>query len=191
MDGHHVASGPEAAIDWVAARQFLSRALAKNLRRASPADIQDLTQEACINLLRTVRREPVRNLNALMNDIARKTAIGHARRSVRWHSLLHRAAVEQASTPGSTVEVGDPIERFRFVVLEFFRRNSPNCHDLAIRYLQEGNWAEVAAHLGRNPAAIRQQWSRCVGVLRERTRRSAGILWEWTRESQGESDEHA
>jgi len=177
----------EIVIDWARARRFLARCLRRRLARATKAEIEDLTQESLIRLLRAARREPIHNLDGLMTDIARKTAFDSQRMKTRWRAILegsdhHMAESATSDTPLPDV-LGDPLERARFVILEFLGRRSSACHQLAVQYFQgEGSWSAVALQLGKTPEAVRQQWSRCVALLRKEARRNPDFLSEWARD---------
>jgi hypothetical protein len=143
-----------------------------------------------VRLLRFSRRETIRNVEAAIVDIVRKTLIDHHRRQSRWEVVAAalRVEIESTGAPGEANGealadcLGDPIERTRFIVLGFFRDRSPRCHDLAAHYFDSGSdWVAVARRSGRSGEAVRQQWSRCVSVLRNELRRDQGVLWRWNR----------
>jgi len=163
-------SGPHGAAepDWSSAAAFLSRRLRRLLPAADPQDVADLAQEALIDLVRTHRHEPVRNLEALLNALARRKVIDHVRRRDRWRVLLEPLDEERGPALAEAVhlEHGEPLERLRFTVLELFTRDDAGCRDLAERYFAGYAWAEVAAATGRAETTVRKQWSRCVAHLR-------------------------
>ena len=68
---------------------------------SSQCHIDDLVQESMVRLLRAVRREPVENIEALMTEIARRTAIDCLRRRTRWSALVRpeEPDLEQVSEP--------------------------------------------------------------------------------------------
>lgn len=182
----------EQEIDWEEASRFLRACLEKQLPSVPEQDLFDLVQEALVGALRTARREPVRNVRGLLHDIARKAALSYLRRRSRWRALLGRVRAygdpPDVAAPLPPDAFGEPLERFRFVVLEFFRQNSPACHDLALRYFGgETTWSELAGELGRRPDAVRRQWSRCVAALRREAASGKDPsdrdnLWNWTRQ---------
>ena len=171
----------EPNIDWKS-----TTALLRGFMRgaAQPSDVEDLVQEASVRLLRAVRREPPLVLEALARDIARKTAIDHYRRQTRWRECLRELRLAAAQDPPAETPpagpLGDPQARLRFLVLNYFRDRSPECHQLATTWFrQERSWASVAAESGRNPDAVRQQWSRCVRFLRQEIERDPSFLSDW------------
>ena len=172
-------------IDWNAARRFLHERLSKALDRVDPTEIQDLTQEALLGLLRAVRREPPRNLEALMTTIARRTGIDFIRQRRVWRGILtpmEESHVERPDPRADEPEViGDPAARLGFVVLEFFRVHGVGCHDLARYRLAGMAWKAVAEKTQRSHAAVRKQWERCTTVLRKCMGEDDGLLSAWTR----------
>jgi len=170
----------EAEVDWNQAARFLRGRIRKKLSDIPVADLDDLVQEASVRLLRTLRRTEVRNLEALMQDIGLKTANDFLRRKLRWAAITR---LPNAANPGggpsdaraerSAVPYADPVDREVFVVLEFFRKKSPVCRDLALRFYRGFSWAETAREWGRAPGAIRQQWMRCTSAYRRAMEKSA------------------
>ena len=167
--------------DWEHAAAFLARRLRRLLPHLEPAGVEDLAQEALLDLIRTSRLEPIRNLNALLNMLARRKAIDWARRRERWGALIVAspegadAALEDPGMLRST----DPAHRLAFVALEFFSQSDAGCHELAQAFLAGRSWAEVARSSDRGEAAVRKQWSRCVALLRQALEKSPGALWNW------------
>jgi RNA polymerase sigma factor (sigma-70 family) len=170
----------EGEVPWTEARDFLSRRLRRELRGQGPDDLQDLTQEALVRLLRAVRREGAENTEALMTAIARRTAIDHIRRTMRWSRRLEYQAdpCQQAASAGVDGP-DDELDRLRFVALEFFAARGRPCHDLALAFFACRDWRRVAEDLGRSHEAVRRQWSRCVEALRAEAVRNPGLVTEW------------
>ena len=171
----------ELEIDWDEVTAFVRRRLRLELRGAAADVVDDLVQESMVRLLRVVRRERVENVEALMTEIARRTATDWLRRRIRWKVLIDPVLSPEdlpvAAPPGS--DLGDPMERLRFVVVEFFGAGESSCRELAIAYFAEQDWKQVAANSGRSHMAVRKQWSRCLGLLREAAQREGGPLLEW------------
>jgi len=160
----------EVEIHWDEAADFVRRRL-RLVLRAAPADtIDDLVQESLVRLLRVVRREPVENVEALMTEIARRTAVDWLRRRTRWNALIDPASPpgDLADRVAAPVEGGDPLERLRFVVVEFFAVGESGCRELAVAHAR-----------GRSHDAVRKQWSRCLRLLREAAREERSPLMEW------------
>ncbi len=177
-----MAVSTEFQVHWTEAREFLCRRLRHELRGRDRDDLQDLTQEALTRLLRAIRRDGARSLEALMTAIARRTAIDHFRRR-RWAAQFDPLPDVEGGpgTPAGPApdEFGDPVERLRFVVLEFFAAHGSACHELALAFFDRRDWHCVARGTGRNYEAVRRQWTRCVSALRSEARRSPGRLTDW------------
>ncbi|OGU00765.1 MAG: hypothetical protein A2W29_13475 [Gemmatimonadetes bacterium RBG_16_66_8] len=172
-------------IDWAAARTFLRDRIRGTLRGRGDADVEDLTQLAAVRLLRALRREPARSLEALMHEISRRTCIDFFRQRRRTPSTTDIVGVEEVlSAPADPdSDLGGDLERLRFVVLEFFQARNAPCRTLATMYFAEQDWQTVAEQLNRTYTAIRKQWSRCVQLLREAAGASQDPLLAWAREA--------
>jgi RNA polymerase sigma factor (sigma-70 family) len=174
---------PEHLVDWDAARRFMRRIVRSRLDREDPAVHDDLVQEALVRLLRAIRGEKPRDLEALMAEIAHRVTVDHLRRRKRWKLLVEPASeglLEQAPavSPVNT-EPGDPVARIRFVVLNYF--GDSDCGDLAQAYFAQLDWMRVAERVGRSHAAVRKQWSRCLERLRQAVAREPSLapLADW------------
>jgi RNA polymerase sigma factor (sigma-70 family) len=171
----------ETEIRWSEAAAFLRRRLGYELPASARPHLDDLVQESLVRLLRAVRREPVGNLEALMTEIARRSAIDCLRRNTRWSAILAADTpdLEQVADPaGASARLSDPVERLQFVVLEFFTVREARCQELATAYFAEQDWKAVASRSGRSHDAIRKQWSRCLEMLRQAARDELGPLME-------------
>ena len=180
--------GPSAAheteIAWDEAAVFLRRRLNVHLSPSGREAIDDLVQEALIRLLRVVRREPIENLEALMTEIARRAAIDWLRRRTRWNAIVDPtgASFEEVADPRVPGDdLGDPLDRLSFVVVEFFAARESGCRDLATAYFAERDWKAVAEARGRSHDAVRKQWSRCLELLRAAARSDRESLMDWSR----------
>lgn len=171
------------AIQWDDARRFMRERIAAQLQPLDGPLLDDLTQEALVRLLRAVRREEAMRPEGLMHEIARRTCIDLIRRRRRWGLVLRpmpEGEPNVAAPPSRDGRfLGDPVERIRFTVLEYFRVNEAPCREVAEAYFDGQDWQSVAARMGRSHAAIRKQWSRCVQRLREAARRNPGWLADW------------
>jgi RNA polymerase sigma factor (sigma-70 family) len=175
----------ESGLDWVAARAFLRVRLRRSLVAEDSAVIDELTQEAMVRLLRAVRRQEVRNLEALMNVIADRTRVDHIRaqraRMNVFQPMDSATADVPEFRPRPAAAVEDLGARLQFAVLEYFHLHNPRCRELALHYFAERDWTDVARKTGRKPEAVRQQWSRCVKRLAAGVAGSAEPLWIWAR----------
>ncbi len=174
----------EQEIHWDRARAFARQRLSFELPGPAHGLLDDLTQECLVRLLRVVRRERVVNVEALLTVLARRTAVDALRRRSRWRALVtsDEAAIALAADPEARVgEPGDPLERLRFVVVEYFVAHDARCRELAVAYFSGRDWKAVADSSGRSHDLIRKQWSRCLELLRAAARDERGPLLEWTR----------
>ncbi len=153
----------------------------------------DLAQEAAIGLLRALRATGADSLEALRATIGTRTWFGFLRREYRWKKVWDDTAVEEtdapappATQPGAHLHVGDPGERLRFQVLEFYRAHNAKCLGLAELFFGGVDWMDAASRLNLGYAAIRQQWSRCLKLLREVVTRDEDLrdsLWAFWSDS--------
>lgn len=182
MSWPHIAR--ERLVQWAEAREFLRRRLAASLDRVDPTVIEDLTQEALLRLLRALRREEVRNLEALMTEIARRTRIDFLRhrrvRMAHMEPLTPAAEAVPAPETPPAWSLGHPGRRVRFIVLEYFQSHHARCLELGRRFFAGQDWHAVARHLGVQHATARQQWSRCLARLREHAAGDPGLLKAWS-----------
>ena len=170
----------ESAIDWREARDFLRRRIAREAWRADEETRQDLVQLSLVRLVRAVRRLPAENLEALMNVIARRVTLDwlDSRRAAP-----HLSSLDDAE--GNPLPIASPhetradLDRLRFIVVAFFTEHSAPCLGLANEFFGGHDWAEVASARGASHAAIRKQWSRCIGQLRQAERERPGLLSEF------------
>lgn len=175
----HRTEGVEALLNWRDTLHLMKRVLKRHLQADEQREVEDLAQEAAIRLLRATRRGAVERVEGLASDIARKTAIDYIRTQARWRLLIRHTAdpADSEASLSTATPPGDPLDRFRFVVLEYFRGSDQDCEDLARVYFEDAEtWNDVAGRLGMTPAAVRQRWSRCMGSLRDRIRRDPDFL---------------
>ncbi len=175
----------ETEVRWDQASAFVRRRLEFELPPSSRGLIDDLAQECMVKLLRFVRREPVQNLEALLTQLARRTAIDALRRRTRWSALVSgdEDDVALAADPKAHAgRLGDPLERLQFVVLEYFTAREARCLELAKAYFAEMDWKAVAAAQGRSHDGIRKQWSRCIELLRSAASAESGALFDVLRD---------
>ena len=129
-----------------------------------------------MRLMRALGRGEARNLDAMMTSIADRTCIDFMRSRGRWSAILgpiNEVVLDTTEAADTTSEtLGDPRDRVRFVVLQFFEQQGSACHELARAYFAELDWSLVAQGLGRSAEAVRKQWSRCLGILRREAAKS-------------------
>lgn len=165
--GERVPATRELDLDWEWARRFMLGWLDANYQGLERTAREDLAQEASVRLLRTLRREPAANLEALMTTIVRRTAVdalrSERRRRILGETLLELEAQHQGlGVPGP----GDPQQLVEFTVREFFHAQRATCVDLADAYFKRRHWQTVAAQLGATYEATRARWHRCLELLR-------------------------
>ncbi len=178
--------------DWPEAARFLRARLRRLLPGCQAVDIEDLTQEALIDLVRTSRHERIRNLDALLNTLARRKAIDLVRRRDRWSALVRPLSDGDDDDSPARWRGTDPAERLAFVVLQFFARERSSCEPLARAFLAGHDWVQVGAALHLEGAAVRKQWSRCVAHLRRTLKGGAvasGDPWTWLNRHEGRDHE--
>jgi DNA-directed RNA polymerase specialized sigma24 family protein len=166
--------GTDPEIRWDEARRFLRGRLAYRVRGIPADELEDLTQEALIRLLRVVRREGVRNLEALMNHIVELTRNDFLKRKMRRQSReqplddLAHVVSDPAGDAASHLEAieQDP-SRLAFLVLEFVRRVRPGALSLCESKMRGRSLEETAREQGRTPAAVRKEWSRVAQQFRD------------------------
>ena len=183
-DQGSAASAQETHIRWGEASAFVRRRLQYELPSSSHGLIDDLVQECMVRMLRFVRRERVLNLEALLTEMARRTAIDALRRRTRWSALVTSddEAVAVLPDPHARAdEPGDPLERLQFVVVEYFTQRDARCRELAVAFFAGDDWKAVALAERRSHDVIRKQWSRCLGLLRQAAHDEKGPLMDWAR----------
>jgi hypothetical protein len=171
-------------INWSDARRFIRERLASRLGGPGRPEIDDLTQEAAIRLLRASRQAEIREPAALMTTIVDRTLKDHIRRKRRWSLLVQPLTGDSIPDgAGPPDEPGDPQERVEFIVLEFFRNRGSECLKLAEAFFAHRTWRSVAESRGVSHAAIRKKWSRCCSVLRREAGRDRclTVLADWAK----------
>jgi len=158
--------------DWKAIRSGLRRRFQSLLYRRDEDLLDDLAQEATIRLLRTLRREPARDLEKLMTTIASRTFADHLRRRQELVVAPDDPLVEQLHA--STVSRGwrHPLDLLDIVVRELMRQHDSMCLFLYRQWRVRREWRQVAESM--NPpstaAAVRQKYSRCLKHILPRLR---------------------
>jgi len=143
------------------------RHLARRAGSEDRAHLEDLTQEACVRLLRALRRESAEDLDALAFVIAQRTWVDFVRRRTRWRRVFAGGEERDAMAAAEESEWAGSGERLRFIVLALFEREGRDaCRELALAYFAEMDWKTVAAAFNQSHAAVRKRWSRCVEDVR-------------------------
>lgn len=166
----HAHPDPVTAHDWDALRALLQDEVDSKIRADSMLR-QDLVQEACVRLLRALRRRPDLPPRRLVHVIALRTVTDHFRNRYRHRAMLE--AAERGEIDAALPEALDPalgglLERMELIVLESFRAHGrEECRELAIEWFTLHDWTRIAAERGTGHAAVRKRWSRCLTFLRE------------------------
>jgi len=170
-------------LPWDEARRTLLQHLRRHAAGRDPDQLEDLAQEACVRLLRAVRREPARDVDGLMASLAHRTWVDHVR---RWRRAQARfglsdqdldALADPAAGGGSDPTSDDPslghlLDRLELVVQEVFvGAGAEACADLARAFFAGRDWRQVADDLGVDHATVRKRWSRCLARVRDALRR--------------------
>ncbi len=165
------APATQGTLDWDATRRQLAAVLGRLAGSVNAPQLDDLTQEACIRLLRAMRRGGVREPEGMLVTVARRTWIDHLRRRRRQRQRFV-AMPEHLDPPADTDEplradLGDLAERLELVVQEVFvREGADACLTLAHAYFAAQDWKQVAAAAGDGYDAVRKRWSRCLVLVR-------------------------
>ncbi|MBM3321734.1 MAG: sigma-70 family RNA polymerase sigma factor [Candidatus Eisenbacteria bacterium] len=176
----------EQEIDWGKARETIRRGIRYRLGVAESPDLEDLTQESVIRLLRAVRREGATNTSALIAVIVGRVVAQYlrsqTRRRLRFKPLESETVdALDADFRYAPDHFGDPLERLELIVIEVFHRYRSSCIELARFYFLSRDWKSVAEELGVPHDAVRARWKRCVELLRKviRADSSEGLLSRW------------
>ncbi len=157
--------------DWDESRRRLRKLFGALAGGAEPDLLDDLVQEACVRLLRIVRREAIRETDAILATVARRTWYDHLRRAIRTRERFRDlgGAVPDVADPAPLweTELGDPAERLCLIVQEIFvGRGADDCLELLRHFLAAAGWQQLATLQGVAYAALRKRWSRCLAVAR-------------------------
>jgi RNA polymerase sigma factor (sigma-70 family) len=176
----------EIEIDWDQTRRQLRDRISRKLQGFSRTDLEDATQEALVRMLRACRSEEIRSPAALATSIADRTAVDWIRRRKVTRVREREMTDQDLNRPGPRIEEdtvpGDPVERIRFLVLEFFHQHNQGCWELARVYFG-GNqdWKMVSQAQGIGHDTVRARWSRCVAQLRKHASQHPEfvLLYDW------------
>lgn len=176
---------PHSEIDWKRALH-LSRKLARQVRTpAARAEADDVANEALLRVVREVRRgRAVQSLDAFVTLVTKRVAVDAARSRRRWNAVVVSDNERSKRTAAPKVELGDPLDRARFIVLGYFERTSTECFRLASAFFDEVPWPNLAQTISKKPEAVRQTWKRCLDRLRESVREDPAMspLADWAAE---------
>ena len=129
------------------------------------------------------RRAPIRETEALLVVLARRTWYDHLRRLTRTRERFQSLGDDHDrvadTSPGADPRLGDPAERLALAIQEIFaERGARECLELLRHFLAEAGWRDLAAREGVAYAALRKRWSRCLAVARTELAADADLsLW--------------
>jgi hypothetical protein len=106
-------------IDWSAARAFVRGQVQRQWPAAAEPELDERTDDALVRLARRLRVEPVPAVEEAMAGAAARSLLEQLRGRRRWAALHLLAGAARAAPGGASgpEPVGDPLERFRFLVL--------------------------------------------------------------------------
>lgn len=165
----HLPSEQETVLDWDRLRALIRQRVRVQLYRAQPSDLDEITQRALVRVLRVLRCTQARNPEGLATWAADLAVKDWLRSNRRWHlrhTGLPSGDIQSPDRAPGAGSFGDPLERLRFVVLEYFRSREAACAELAEPFFASCDWEQVARATGRSHDAVRKQWSRCIARLR-------------------------
>lgn len=177
-----------APLDWIQLRQLILQRIRSRLRFTPSETLEDLAQEVLVRMFRLSERESIDNPEALATTLVHRICVDHVRRMRgprgRMESLPEGDSPLElpAPDPGQDISV-DMLEMFRFVVVEHFKSNDQPCHDLALDFFAELNWAVVSERLGLKHNTVIKRWSRCMEQVRQLAATQSGPLWNWARDA--------
>lgn len=166
-------------LPWKEVRQTMLQHLRRHAAGRDPDQLEDLAQEACVRLLRALRRESARDLDGLMASLAHRTWVDHVRRWRRtrdrfspWgeaaDGVADQLAISGDGDASEDADLGHLLDRLELVVQEAFQSaGAQACADLARAFFAGRDWRQVAGDLGVDHASVRKRWSRCLARIRD------------------------
>jgi hypothetical protein len=163
-----VADAPAAwenEVDWAHCMRFL-RAFFQRKRGIRREEIDELRSESLAGLVRAIRRERPRNVEALMNRIAECDWLDHLERryAIPRHVPIESVVRGIAELPPSDFRDGLDLEGFKvFMQRQWFERmGRVKCSAIATAiYDAHQTLKGFALGAGLSYEKVRQDWSRC------------------------------
>ena len=165
--------------DWGEVRARMKRVIAAKVK-GSPCshEIDDLTQIACVRLIRAIERGGIQSPEAIQVVIAKRVAIDCLRRKPPPTEPL-----DDHEVPDRGLEVEGPSpEEVEVYFRETLRLIKSPCRELYDHWLRTLNLRKVAELLGISHAAALQRWVRCRRHILGIARADDGPLGRWVRE---------
>lgn len=154
----------------------LKRVIASKARGISREDLEDCAGEALVRLVRALRRERPRSLEALQVTIAKRVAFDwirdqkHRRLHVREDNILDNVPSRDLS---------NETRHMFWLVREYFCQAAVDCVPLLDARLQGYEWEEVARDVQKTSVGVRQQWTRCCEKARSALMAEGGMIARW------------
>lgn len=158
--------------DWAEIRTTARRRLSFHLRGWESADIEDVTQDVLLSLVRFLERSgaPV-SMDGLVAVIARRAAVSRMRLRSRRPPMQpvkeEHAVTLDDSTRRELLAIEEAVEARAFLILEYFRLHQAPCIELAQARANGVDFKQLAGSTGQSHLALLQRWSRCMKRLRE------------------------
>lgn len=171
---------PLPALPWEELRALSRQRARSRLADAGTEDVEDVVQLAMVRLIRACRAADVANPHGLTSTVTDRAAQDWIRARRRWRARFEQPPeVPEPQGPQAVAgELGDPLERVRFVVMEYFGQTDGPCAELATAYFESRDWAAVATASGLAATTVRKRWWRCVEQLRSELRGPLEPLFE-------------
>ena len=163
-------------VDWVAARVLVHSFLSRRLRGPARSDLDDLANIALGKLHEMLAKGPVDRVEGILMTIGHRALVDYWRRK-----SLERRHVEPLGPEGEERQSHDedPFDQLedrraevRWVILAYFRRHAPKCHDLALSYFAEESWEIMGRKAGKRADAVKREWHRCVARMTQSASRN-------------------
>jgi DNA-directed RNA polymerase specialized sigma24 family protein len=165
-------------IDYREARERMSRVIADTARGILREQLEDVTHEALVGLVRAIRRQKPESLEALQVVIAKRAAIDWIREQKRERLLVPSDGLVDRIAGR---DLAQETQHMFWVVREYFLQSADDCVPLFDARFEGHEFDELARAASRTSAAMRKQWSRCCEKAREALLAEGGALADWVR----------
>lgn len=140
------------------ARSFVLAVVRRKLGYGDP-DVEDITQDVLLLLIRYARDHTIANWRALAARIAElqvASAIKQRQRRRRYHQPAGPQYEQAAGRDGSA------LEWVNLLVRDYFAKHMPECLPLFDRHASAGvSFEDLAREMNVTPESLRQRWHRC------------------------------
>jgi DNA-directed RNA polymerase specialized sigma24 family protein len=175
---------------WAERMAFALRVLTGPRYDLTPAEREDIAQEALLDLFERTRAEAPRNPEGLLRTIAHRKAMDLFRARARWGRLLGgfegapHDAPDPAPGPDGVLRMR-VLESLPAIAETYFRAHQPECLPHLHAYFNDGSWREFAESRDARVNTAIKRWERCRNSFVEfaRTRGLAWMLGECARDT--------